>query len=338
MKQRTSVRNVVMSGNKYTVVSTFAGCGGSSLGYKLAEFHELLAIDFDENAVETFRLNFPEVPVWLRDITTVSAQEILEFTGLKVGELDVFDGSPPCQGFSTAGRRKINDPRNRLFEAYVDLIKGLQPKVFVMENVSGMVKGKMRGTFKEILRTLKSCGYIVKVKLLNAKYYQVPQSRQRLFFIGVREDIGIEPTFPLPNLKVIPVKDVIAEFIDVPYPELAPRGMNDTLWDLLRPGEQGSAVYPNKYFNHVKISWHKPCPTITKSVGLSYTCLMHPYRKRLLSIDEIKRLASFPDDFQFVGKFEDQWARIGNAVMPKMMEAVARSIKKNVLDVYYGRA
>src|SRR3990167_6277348 len=98
-----------------TVISTFAGCGGSSLGYKLAGFKELLAIDFDKNAVETFKLNFPDVPVWQEDITKVASFDMLSFTGLKKGELDVLDGSPPCQGFSMAGKRKVSDPRNKLF-------------------------------------------------------------------------------------------------------------------------------------------------------------------------------------------------------------------------------
>jgi len=192
-----------------TVISTFAGCGGSSLGYKKAGYKELLAIDFNKNAVETFKLNFPEVPVWERDITKVSADEILKFCKIKKGELDILDGSPPCQGFSTAGKRNVNDSRNILFEQFVRLINDLQPKVFIMENVSGMVKGKMKGMFIEIINQLKSLNYNVKCKLLNAKFYEVPQSRERLFFIGVRKDLNIEPSFPIPSKKVITVKEAI---------------------------------------------------------------------------------------------------------------------------------
>jgi len=115
-----------------TVISTFAGCGGSSLGYSMAGFKELLAIEWDNNAVETFKLNFQDVPVYYGDIAKISIDEILEMTGLKPGELDIFDGSPPCQGFSTAGKRIIDDPRNSLFKEYIRLLRGLQPKVFVM--------------------------------------------------------------------------------------------------------------------------------------------------------------------------------------------------------------
>ncbi len=175
--------------NAPTVVSLFAGCGGSSLGYSMAGFRELLAVEWDGHAVETFKLNFPGVPVWQGDIAELSVEECLRLTGLKPGELDVLDGSPPCQGFSTAGKRKMDDGRNQLFQEYVRLLRGLQPKVLVMENVSGMVKGKMKLIFVEILKELKASGYKVSARLMNAMYFGVPQSRERMIFIGVREDL-----------------------------------------------------------------------------------------------------------------------------------------------------
>ena len=172
-----------------TVISLFAGCGGSSLGYSMAGFRELLAVEWDGHAVATFKANFPDVPVYHGDIAKLSVEEILRTTGLQPGELDVLDGSPPCQGFSTAGRRKMDDGRNQLFREYIRLLRGLQPKVLVMENVSGMVKGKMKLIFVEILRELKDSGYHVSARLMNAMYYGVPQSRQRMIFVGVRQDL-----------------------------------------------------------------------------------------------------------------------------------------------------
>lgn len=172
-----------------TVISLFAGCGGSSLGYSMAGYRELLAVEWDDHAVETFRANFPEVPVFHGDIAKLSVEEVFRLTGLKPGELDVLDGSPPCQGFSTAGKRKMDDGRNQLFREYIRLLRGLQPKVLVMENVSGMIKGKMKLIFVEILQELKSSGYHVSARLMNAMYYGVPQSRQRMIFVGVRNDI-----------------------------------------------------------------------------------------------------------------------------------------------------
>lgn len=171
-----------------TVISTFAGGGGSSLGYNMAGFREALAVEWDDNAAQTLRLNFPHVPIYHGDIAKLSVEEALRISGLKPGELDVFDGSPPCQGFSTAGKRDFGDQRNQLFKEYVRLLRGLQPKVFVMENVSGMVKGDMKLLFAEILKELKASGYAVKARLLNAMYFGVPQSRERMIFIGVRND------------------------------------------------------------------------------------------------------------------------------------------------------
>jgi DNA-cytosine methyltransferase len=123
---------------KPKVISTFAGGGGSSLGYKWAGFEELLAIEWEQNAVETLRANF-NFPTWQRDICSITAEEIFSFCKINKGELDVLDGSPPCQGFSTAGKRNLNDKRNDLFQQFIRLIVDLQPKVFVMENVTGIV-------------------------------------------------------------------------------------------------------------------------------------------------------------------------------------------------------
>ena len=176
--------------NAPTVISLFAGCGGSSLGYSMAGFRELLAVEWDDHAVETFRLNFPGVPVYHGDIAELSVGRCMEMAGLSgPGELDVLDGSPPCQGFSTAGKRRMDDGRNQLFREYVRLLRGLRPKVLVMENVSGMVKGKMKLIFVETLREVKGSGYRVSARLMNAMYFGVPQSRERMIFIGVREDL-----------------------------------------------------------------------------------------------------------------------------------------------------
>jgi DNA (cytosine-5)-methyltransferase 1 len=288
-----------MSG-KPTVISTFAGTGGSSLGYKWAGFKELLAIDWESHAVECFRLNFPEVPCWQRDITTVNAKEILEFCKINSGDLDVFDGSPPCQGFSTAGKRKVNDPRNNLFEAYVQLVHDLQPKVFVMENVSGMAKGKMKGKFIEIMTTLKTLNYRVKAKQMNAMYYGVPQSRERIIFIGVRKDLSIEPQFPIPSNRLISTQEI----------------------------DQGDRV-PAKFsairFGDSLVNFNKPSPTLTK-LGRLFADKNNQFgSKSLLAI------CSFPNNWKYTGSHTDLKNRLGNAVMPKFMQAIAQTIKDEIL-------
>ena len=315
---------------KPTVISTFAGCGGSSLGYQLAGFQELLAVEWDNNSVETFKLNFKDVPVYHGDIAKLSGDECMRLAGIKKGELDVFDGSPPCQGFSTAGKRKYDDPRNSLFKEYARLLKELQPKVFVMENVTGMVKGCMKQAYLQIIKTLRECGYKAKGEVLNAKYFNVPQSRQRVIIIGVRNDLGIEPSHPKPDSKPISAREamngVLNETFNRPLATVA-----SAIWNKIKPGENGTVLRPGYYMNTVKVNPHKPSPTIPK------TCpgtggLLHWAEKRTLTIEELRRVSSFPDDFKFKGSFTNQWMRIGNSVPPNLMRAIAEHIKVNILE------
>ncbi len=291
-----------------TVISTFAGCGGSSLGYSMAGFRELLAVEWDQNAVDTFRLNFPEVPVWHGDIAKLSVDECLERAGIQPGQLDVFDGSPPCQGFSTAGKREMADPRNQLFREYVRLLRGLQPKVFIMENVSGMVKGKMKLIFAEILRELKACGYLVSARLMNAMYFNVPQSRQRMIFVGTRDDLGIAPSHPRGQHAPICALCSIVGIQDTQNP------------------------YAIRNFNQARrfLSHHLPAPTLTKSEvpgsDLPFAGETRIGDKRAAVI------ASFPPAFQFAGLWTDAVNRIGNSVPPLFMRAIAGHIRTHILD------
>jgi DNA (cytosine-5)-methyltransferase 1 len=190
-----------------TVVSLFAGCGGSSLGYSMAGYRELLAVEWDANAAATFRANFPGVLVHQGDVRELTADECMRLAGVGPGELDVLDGSPPCQGFSTAGKRRMGDARNDLSFEFVRLLRGLRPRAFVMENVSGMVKGKMKLVFAEIMRELKKSGYDVRCKLMNAMYLNVPQNRQRLIWIGIRRDLSTHLDFAIPIQRLISVKE-----------------------------------------------------------------------------------------------------------------------------------
>ncbi|MFL9998728.1 DNA cytosine methyltransferase [Paraburkholderia sediminicola] len=196
--------------NGYKVATTFAGGGGSSTGYRMAGFKVIWANEIVPIARDSYAANMGEDTILdVRDIRQVEPDEILAATGLRAGELDLFDGSPPCVSFSTAGRREKNwgkvtqshDIRQRhddLFFEYARLLGGLQPKVFVAENVSGLIKGTAKGYFLDILAALKARGYRVEARLLDAQWLGVPQARQRLIFVGVREDIGLLPAFPKP--------------------------------------------------------------------------------------------------------------------------------------------
>lgn len=315
-----------------TVISTFAGGGGSLTGYMMAGYRDLLAVEWDDNAVETLRINWPELDIYHGDIAKLAVEEVLRRTGLQPGELDVLDGSPPCQGFSTAGKRQLDDPRNQLFREYVRLLRGLRPKVFVMENVSGMVKGKMKLVFVEILKELKASGYRVSARLMNAMYFNVPQSRQRLIFIGVREDLGIEPSHPKAESKPFAIRDSI---LDVDTSGTPP--FNDKyakLWDRIRPGSNAQSIIGKGYNSCVKPNPSKPAPTLPKTqTGRGFATIAHWSEKRAMSVGEAKRVASFPDDFQFIGNYSTQWMRIGNSVPPLFMEAIARHVRRAILDV-----
>ena len=282
-----------------TVISTFAGAGGSSLGYSMAGFRELLAVEWDDNAVATFKLNFPDVPVYHGDIAKLSVEQVLDMTGLQPGELDVFDGSPPCQGFSTAGKRILDDPRNQLFREYVRLLRGLMPKVFVMENVSGMVKGKMKLVFVDILKELKASGYKVSARLLNAMYFNVPQSRERMIFVGVRDDLGVEPSHPKAEGMPIGVGHVLNNCI-------ASRSMKINPW-----------------------IQHPRSAATVKKTDSDYQ-LLTPNGVRKPTVSEVALLGSFPNSYAW-GK--DAWARIGNSVPPLFMRAIARHIRRNILEL-----
>ena len=196
--------------NGYKVVSTFSGCGGSCLGYRMAGYKVVWANEINSHAQATYLANKADDSYLdLRDIRDVKATEILETTGLKEGELDLFDGSPPCQAFSTVGQMAKHwhkekdyggEPQRNvtMFEEHLRLLRGLMPKTFIAENVSGLYKGVNKGMFFEILANLKASGYKVTCKLLDASWLGVPQKRERTIFMGVREDLGIAPVFPSP--------------------------------------------------------------------------------------------------------------------------------------------
>jgi DNA (cytosine-5)-methyltransferase 1 len=310
--------------NAPTVISTFAGGGGSLTGYAMAGYRDLLAVEWDDNAVQTLRLNYPELDIYHGDIAKLSVDEVLRRTGLEVGQLDVLDGSPPCQGFSTAGKRMIDDPRNQLFREYVRLLRGLRPKVFVMENVSGMVKGKMKLVFVEILKELKASGYKVSARLLNAKYFHVPQSRERMIFIGVRDDLGIEPSHPKAESEGVTVRQAWQNLV-VNKEKLGLTPLYSAYWNQAKAGESMGKLKTTK-----KLSFDKPSFTIVKSEGNGG--LYHPSECRMLHHYEFKRIASYPDGFMFAGVRKDWQERIGNSVPPLFMEAIARHIRTAILS------
>jgi DNA (cytosine-5)-methyltransferase 1 len=201
--------------NGLTVASTFSGGGGSCTGYRMAGYRVAWASEFVPAAQESYKANAaPGSILDGRDVRTVQPQEVLDALGIQKGDLDLLDGSPPCQAFSTAGKRHKGWGKDKtyehgakqknedLFQDYVRLLRGLMPRTFVAENVSGLVKGVAKGYFIEILRALKDSGYRVECRVLDAQWLGVPQCRQRTIFVGVREDLcaahGVGPVHPKP--------------------------------------------------------------------------------------------------------------------------------------------
>lgn len=294
-----------------TVISTFAGAGGSSLGYSMAGYRELLAVEWDDNAVETFRLNFPDVPVYHGDICKLSVEECMRLAGLTgPGELDVLDGSPPCQGFSTAGKRDFGDDRNQLFRQYVRLLRGLRPKVFVMENVSGMVKGIMKIIFADIMRELKASGYIVSARLLNAMYFNVPQSRERMIFIGVRDDLGIVPSHPGAESRPICALCATEGTTDKVVNPAGPRAFNVA---------------------QRKLSHHKPAPTLDANALVPGSAAPFDLTGVRIGAERYAVVGSYPSRFEFCGIWKHKLVRIGNSVPPLFMRSIAGHIRRELL-------
>lgn len=361
--------------NGLKVISTFAGCGGSSLGYRMAGFKVLWASEFIDAARKVYEDNAaPGTIVDGRDIRAVDPLDILRSLKLKPGELDVLDGSPPCASFSTAGKRekhwgatkKYSDKVQRtddLFFEYVRFLKVIKPRAFVAENVSGLVKGTAKGYFLEILAAMKACGYRVEAALLDAQWLGVPQTRQRIIFQGVREDLGRAPAYPSPLAYRYSVRDALPNLARVVYDTSGDRSTGDVTnrpcptitvggqqsnachfkvedetdiskqaigreYDRLNPGEASE-----KYFSLVRADAGEPCPTVTAAGGQNsgIACVVHPTEKRKFSIAELKRICAFPDDFELSGSYAQQWERLGRAVPPVMMKAIAEAVRDQVL-------
>ncbi len=340
----------------------------------MAGFRMLWASEFIESARDTYHANSdPSTIVDGRDIRQVHAADILAAANVQPGELDLLDGSPPCASFSTSGAResgwgkakKYSETIQRtddLFFEFTRLLRGIQPKTFVAENVSGLVKGTAKGYFIEILREMKSCGYVVESRLLDAQWLGVPQTRQRVIFIGVREDLKLTPAFPKPLPYRYSIREAIpwirrvvhdtsgngslGEVTDRPSPAITV-GVNSLCsyhfkveadtdisrfdigkkWDELKVGEQ----HPRR-FNLIKVDPDKPCPTVLQAGGYASTAtVVHPYEKRKFSIAELIRICGFPDDFILTGTYAKQWERLGRAVPPVMMSHIASTVRDQIL-------
>ena len=362
--------------NGMKVASTFSGCGGSCLGYRMAGFRVVWANEFVPAAQASYAANSDSY-LDCRDIKHVQANEMLDRIGLKEGELDVFDGSPPCQAFSTAGKREKGWGKGKkyehgavqcnetLFSQYIRILRGLMPRAFIAENVSGLVKGTAKGYFLEILRELKASGYRVACRVLDAQWLGVPQTRQRVILMGIRNDLNKEPAYPKPLPYRYSVRDALPWVVSV---RQDPKGAfgGTPYFD----GKAGSAThvsvqngaFPGKFqscdlpsqpemagrtteireealppsrsegaYGVQEVLLEEPCPTVTTaSPGNDLAVPGKVIARRKFTIAELKRICGFPDDFILKGSYAQQWERLGNSVPPVMMSHIAAALRDNI--------
>jgi DNA (cytosine-5)-methyltransferase 1 len=331
------IESVPLNGLK--TVSTFSGCGGSCLGLRAAGFEALWASEFIPSAAETYRANHPGVYLDTGDIRSVSADSILDRIGLSVGELDLLEGSPPCASFSTAGKReagwgkvkKYSETTQRvddLFYEYIRLIDGIRPKVFFAENVLGLVKGTAKGYFLDILAQMKSIGYNVEARALDAEWLGVPQRRKRIFFVGVRNDLNLPPAFPQPLPYFYSVREAF---------EGLPKGYSPNLhhyaigrdWAALKWGGQNKVTR----FNLARQHPDRPSWTILQTDGNPGAAgIVHYAENRKLTIAELRRVCGFPDDFILTGTWSQQYERLGRAVPPPVTKALGETLYREVFS------
>jgi len=380
---------------KFKVISTFAGGGGSSTGYRLAGGKVLVINEFVEEAQKTYAENYPETIILPGDIKALTGKDFLDAVGVDVGEIDILDGSPPCSAFSVAGKLSHNIHEEEhvdlwgnvtiekvpgkhsdgwgqtknysdgkmveniedLFFEFLRVAKEIKPKVIVAENVKGLTISEAKKYFNKILNTFEKIGYDVCAKVLDSRYYGVSQTRTRVIFIGIREDVAektgysfmnISQIFPEPDKEVIPVKDVMVGLVNDPeeVKYLTEKFSNTAYWKQtgskmpIDPDKvlTGMDYHPKgHHFNLKRVSQHQPCPTITAMGSAETTAgAFHWIEPRKLTLGELKRIMSLPDDFILTGKWNQKAERCGRMVPPLMMEKVASSIYEKVLEKYNG--
>lgn len=362
--------------NKFTVISTFAGGGGSSTGYRLSGGNILAVNEFVEEARNTYRENYANTPILPDDIKELSGQDILNVAGIGVGELDILDGSPPCSAFSVAGKLshssdgkhsdgwgqtknysdgKMVENIEDLFFEFLRVAKDIQPKIIIAENVAGLTVGEAKTYFNKIQNTFEEIGYDVSAKVLDSRYFGVSQTRTRVFFIGIRSDIttkvgltflNISSIFPVESKNTIPLGQALEGLV---YDDEEIRMLTEKFSKTAYWKDTGSKmpINPNKvltgadyhykghHFNLKRVSLNAPAPTLT-AMGSNDTTAgaFHWNEPRKLTLGELKRIQSLPDDFKLTGKWNQKSERIGRMVPPLLLKTIADSVYDKVIRVY----
>jgi DNA (cytosine-5)-methyltransferase 1 len=351
---------------KIRALSFFSGAMGLDLGLEKAGIEVILTCESEKVIRETIQLNKPKIKV-LEDINKYSAKDIRNAAGLKPNEkIDLIVGGPPCQAFSTAGKRlSINENRGIVFLKYLELIKNLKPTYFVIENVRGLLSVPLKhvphqdrtrklktieekgGTLNYILNYLNNCGYKVSFNLYNSANFGSPQIRERVIIIGNKTEklpylspthsqygeFGLKPwnTF---KSAVKGLQNIKHDHVDFPsgrlkYYKKLKEGQN---WKNLPLKLQKEALGKSFYLGGGKtgffrrLSWDKPSPTLVTDPTMPATDLAHPVENRPLSIQEYKRIQEFPDEWKLSGNLRNKYKQIGNAVPVSLGKAIGKLI------------
>ena len=317
------IQGVQTSTDKYGIVDLFAGAGGMSLGFRNAGYDILSAVELVEVAAETHHKNFPDSHIYCGDISDYSP---LQFVRRK--QVQVVVGGPPCQGFSVAGKRDPNDPRNKLFREFVRVVKELKPDYFVMENVPGILTMQKGKVAEAILEAFEEIGYPdVSIAILETATLGVAQLRSRAIFIGNRH--GLSNPFPAPLLdknNFVSIESVISDLpSDTPIPEINHEWTKHSkkFIERISKVKPGESLYPSFIDAYKRQYMGVPSMTIKENHGGTH---IHPFLDRCISAREMARLQSFPDTFIFSGSMKKAMWQIGNAVAPLMSESIAKAL------------
>lgn len=349
---------------KPTVIDLFAGVGGLSLGFEMEGFDILLANEFDQSIATAYKENHKSTNVVVGDITSLDLSKVF---GEYVNKIDVVIGGPPCQGFSQKGKRKtINDERNFLFKHYVEVVKFVKPKYFVMENVPNLLTAEKGFFLNEIKGLFKGYGYSIRYGILNAADYGVPQNRRRAIIIG--KYLATPPELPLPCKQKVTIWDAISDlaYLESGEGEFEQEYRNSPKSDYEKKMRKGSKIlYNHMATKHSALALERlslippnagkevlPKEHITKSVYSGTWSRMkqndvavtittrfdtpssgkftHPFLNRAITVREAARLQSFPDTFKFIGSKMSQMKQVGNAVPPLLARKIARVIMYDI--------
>jgi DNA (cytosine-5)-methyltransferase 1 len=336
-----TLKDAVFTKDKGKVFSCFACGGGSTMGYKLAGFDVLGCNEIDPKMMEAYKANHAPKYSYLEPIQTFKNRKDLP---PELFDLDILDGSPPCSSFSMAGNRDKDWGKEKVFREgqaqqvldtlffdFIDLAKRLQPKVVIAENVKGLLLGNAKSYVIQIYKEFEAAGYMVQHFLLDASKMGVPQRRERIFFIALRNDLcapfivqkDMFTYLPNLNLRFREPEINFARIDDTEDSSTEQRKAGRVeLWGKCKPGEQFSKYHPKgHYFADYKLDYSDVVPTITASAGDG---AWHPLYCRMLNKKEVCKSGTFPQDYNFLGN-EPQYL-IGMSVPPVMTARIATEI------------